>query len=183
MDIEQIFFHLTYAFLLISAITRLTPFTRFLQILAVLSLGSYLTLSTGEGYWWQIWSSAVVLIHLFFWKNYRRHNSTYESIELEIWNDYFNDVSEDDLQVLLDCSKWRKFKFNGTIISDKEYFVFTHSKESKMWQKLESSQAHIVKKGDLKLFVICDDIRDSNPLIEKAILHFLTTSSRTDFAS
>ncbi len=183
MGIEQIFFHLTYAFLLISAMTKLPPFARSLQILSVLALGSFLTLSSKDGYMWQVWSSGVVLFHLFFWKNYHSVTSRYEEFELDIWNEYFHDVSDEDFQLLLDSSDWRKFNFSGTISADKDYFVLKYAQEEKSWQKLMSSQTLINAKGDLKLFVDREALREANPLLETSILHLLTEMPRTSLAS
>lgn len=183
MEINQIFFHLTYAFLLITSLTRLTPFARCLQFLVVLSLGSYLTLVEQSEFTWQIWSSCVVLFHLFFWKNYSSRESKYESNEIEIWNEFFEDSSEEDFQIFMNCSQWRSFSFNGNIVSDKDYFVLSYNEEASSWDKLSVGESYSISKGSLKLFVDRNQLREQNSLIESAVLHILTTNRTNRMAS
>lgn len=183
MDIDQIFFHLTYAFLLLSAVTKLPQITRILQVFTVLALGSFLTLSSKDGITWQVWSSSVVLCHLFFWRSYSLINNEYEDVETEVWNEYFEDVSDEDFQLLIDSSEWRSFHFNSTIVADKDYFVLKYNDEQCTWKKLMQGSSLINSKDDLKLFVDVESLREANPLLETTILHILTKSSPTSMAS
>ncbi|GEM_PF-5412897 len=183
MDIDQVFFHLTYGFLLVSAMTKLPQFTRVLQVFAIFALGSFLTLSSESGITWQIWSSAVILFHLFFWKSYNSMNNEFEEQENEIWNEYFQDVSDEDFQTLIDCSDWRNIPFKGSIVADKEYFVLDYSDEESSWKKVTHGESLVVAKDDLKLFVDREELREANPLIETTILHILTKPPLTSMAS
>lgn len=183
MDIDQIFFHLTYAFLLLSAMTKLPQFTRILQVFAVFALGSFLTLSSDSGVTWQVWSSSVVLFHLFFWRSYNSLNNEYDDLETDIWNEYFQDVSEEDFQLLIDCSDWHKFDFAGSIIADKDYFVLKYNEDKCTWKKLMHGESMMNNKDDIKLFVDREGLKEANPLLETSILHILTASSAARMAS
>jgi len=178
MNIDQVFFHLTYAFLLVSALAKLPPFARFMQVLVVLSLGSFLTMTDKSEIVWQVWSSSIVLFHLFFWKNYKSNKSKYEDLEIEIWNEFFVDTDDEDFQLLLDCSEWKKFSFSATITLDKDYFILTTGEDEHTWLSASVGTTHSVQRDDLKLFVDREELREANALLETAILHILTRSSQ-----
>ena len=166
-----------------SALTKLSPLSRFLQILAVLCLGSFLTLSSKEGYMWQVWSSVVVLFHLFFWKSSHSLNHQYEEQESDIWSQFFQDISDEDFQIFLDSSDWREFSFNGTISADREYFVLNFRKDESKWQKLDLAQNLVTRKGELMLFVDVEILREESMQLETVLEQILRETPRTTLAS
>ncbi|WP_127715851.1 hypothetical protein [Halobacteriovorax sp. HLS] len=109
MDTWFVFFHLAFSFLFVNALMRMSKFSRVTLICASLCLASYFTLTSPQGTYWQLWASAIVLVHLISWnKNLSADGKQTEILQEDIWSDYFGELSDDSYNYFLENSSWEK---------------------------------------------------------------------------
>ena len=183
MDTWFVFFHLAFSFLFVNALMRMSKFSRVTLVCATLCLASYFTLNSPKGTYWQLWASAIVLVHLINWnKTISKKTRKTDILEEDIWNDYFNELSDESYNCFLEQSSWEKLACASKITFSSDSICYMCTEEGS-WSFVAAGSSIQVVPDTYILVLDIPKIKVLNTELYQKVIALVYSQNQSNIAS
>ncbi len=148
----------------------MSKLARACQIGVLFSLGSYFSMKSSSQIQWQLWSVAIIFLHMVLWnKRGMVEKSDFDEYELKIWDQWFSELDEFEFKKMMKFSQWEEFTRSGFMNIENNQFILIWN-ESPIWREYHLGEKLSFEKNSL-FFTM-----DANLMQDEASLFHLKVS-------